>query len=100
MLMRLLRPLPALAGAAIMFVTRCQCRRKADSLPTRQRHCPCNISTTTIVNDGPSADAIPPGSPFEEFFRNFGDDNRQRHAASLGSGLSSMMPALWSQISM
>ena len=47
-----------------------------------------NISTTTIVNDGPSADMpqFPPGSPFEDFFRNFGDDNRQRRASSLGSG--------------
>ena len=29
---------------------------------------------------------FPPGSPFEEFFKNFGDDNRQRRASSLGSG--------------
>ena len=28
----------------------------------------------------------PPGSPFEDFFRNFGDKNQQRRAASLGSG--------------
>ena len=47
-----------------------------------------NISTTTIVRDGPSADMpqFPPGSPFEEFFKNFGDNNRQRKAQSLGSG--------------
>jgi serine protease Do len=47
-----------------------------------------NISTTTIVSDGPSADMpqFPPGSPFEEFFKNFGDNNRQRKAQSLGSG--------------
>ena len=47
-----------------------------------------NISTTTIVNDGPSVDMpqFPPGSPFEEFFKNFGDNNRQRKAQSLGSG--------------
>jgi len=47
-----------------------------------------NISTTTVVNDGPSADMpqFPPGSPFEEFFKNFGDNNRQRKAQSLGSG--------------
>ncbi|HCD20488.1 MAG TPA: serine protease, partial [Alphaproteobacteria bacterium] len=25
-------------------------------------------------------------SPFEEFFKNFGDENRQRRASSLGSG--------------
>ena len=47
-----------------------------------------NISTTTIVSDGPSVDMpqFPPGSPFEEFFKNFGDNNRQRKAQSLGSG--------------
>ena len=47
-----------------------------------------NISTTTIVNRGPGAEMpqFPPGSPFEEFFKNFGDNNRQRKAQSLGSG--------------
>jgi serine protease Do len=47
-----------------------------------------NISTTTIVNDRPGAEMpqFPPGSPFEEFFKNFGDNNRQRKAQSLGSG--------------
>ena len=47
-----------------------------------------NISTTTIVNDGQAMDMpqFPPGSPFEEFFKNFGDNNRQRKAQSLGSG--------------
>ncbi len=47
-----------------------------------------NISTTTIVNDGPGAEMpqFPPGSPFEEFFKNFGENNRQRKAQSLGSG--------------
>ena len=29
---------------------------------------------------------FPPGSPFEEFFKNFGENNRQRKAQSLGSG--------------
>ena len=47
-----------------------------------------NISTTTVVNDGQSMDMpqFPPGSPFEEFFKNFGENNRQRKAQSLGSG--------------
>ncbi len=47
-----------------------------------------NISTTTIVNGRPGAEMpqFPPGSPFEEFFKNFGDNNRQRKAQSLGSG--------------
>ena len=49
-----------------------------------------NISTTTVVNDGQAMDMpqFPPGSPFEEFFKNFGDNNRQRKAQSLGSGTS------------
>ena len=47
-----------------------------------------NISTTTVVNDGQSMDMpqFPPGSPFEEFFKNFDDNNRQKKAQSLGSG--------------
>ena len=47
-----------------------------------------NISTTTVVNDGQAMDMpqFPPGSPFEEFFKNFGDNDRQRKAQSLGSG--------------
>lgn len=47
-----------------------------------------NISTTTIISDGPGMDMpqFPPGSPFEDFFKNFGDNNRQRRASSLGSG--------------
>ena len=47
-----------------------------------------NISTTTIVNNGQAMDMpqFPPGSPFEEFFKNFGDNNRERKAQSLGSG--------------
>lgn len=92
MLMRLLRPLPALAGAAIMFVTLdVSAAERPDSFADQAEALSpavVNISTTTIVNDGPSADMpqFPPGSPFEDFFRNFGDDNRQRRASSLGSG--------------
>ena len=92
MLMRLLRPLPALAGAAIMFVTLdISAAERPDSFADQAEALSpavVNISTTTIVNDGPSADVpqFPPGSPFEDFFRNFGDENRQRRASSLGSG--------------
>ncbi|MEC7211463.1 MAG: hypothetical protein VXW25_05555, partial [Pseudomonadota bacterium] len=92
MLMRLLRPLPALAGAAIMFVTLdISAAERPDSFADQvEQLSPAvvNISTTTIVNDGPAMDMpqFPPGSPFEEFFRNFGDNNRQRRAASRGSG--------------
>lgn len=92
MLMRLLRPLPALAGAAIMFTTlNISAAERPDSFADQvEQLSPAvvNISTTTIVSDGPTMDMpqFPPGSPFEEFFRNFGDNNRQRRAASLGSG--------------
>jgi serine protease Do len=47
-----------------------------------------NISTTTIVNDGQGMEMpqFPPGSPFEEFFKNFGENRGKRRTASLGSG--------------
>ena len=47
-----------------------------------------NISTTTVVTDRPGTEMpqFPPGSPFEEFFKNFGENDRQRKAQSLGSG--------------
>ena len=92
MLMRYLRPLPVLAGAAIMFTTMSVgAAERPDSFADQvERLSPAvvNISTTTIVNDAPPMDMpqFPPGSPFEDFFRNFGDKNQQRRAASLGSG--------------
>ena len=92
MLMRYLRPLPALAGAAIMFTTiNVSAAERPDSFAEQvERLSPAvvNISTTTIVNDAPAMDMpqFPPGSPFEDFFRNFGDKNQQRRASSLGSG--------------
>jgi len=51
-----------------------------------------NISTTqTIANRGPEMPEFPPGSPFEEFFREFFDRHggqapTPRRATSLGSG--------------
>ena len=56
-----------------------------------------NISTTQVVKrdekDGPQVPRFPPGSPFEEFFKEFFDrqqqqqrDQPQRRATSLGSG--------------
>ena len=92
MLMRYLRPLPALAGAAIMFTTiNVSAAERPDSFADQvERLSPAvvNISTTTIVDDAPAMDMpqFPPGSPFEDFFRNFGDKNQQRRASSLGSG--------------
>lgn len=47
-----------------------------------------NISTTTIIEDRKyNAPSFPPGSPFEEFFKQFQDPNKgKRSAQSLGSG--------------
>ncbi|MBH89847.1 MAG: serine protease [Magnetovibrio sp.] len=54
-----------------------------------------NISTTQLIKgrSGPAMPQLPPGSPFEEFFKEFLDRNqqqgqqrRQRNATSLGSG--------------
>ena len=47
-----------------------------------------NISTTMVVKNDQAMDMpqFPPGSPFEEFFKNFGDNNQQRKTQSLGSG--------------
>ena len=92
MLMKMLRPMPALAGLAIMFMTlEVGAADRPDSFADQvERLSPAvvNISTTTIVSEGPPADMpqFPPGSPFEDFFKNFGDNDRKRRAASLGSG--------------
>ena len=47
-----------------------------------------NISTTTIIEDRKNnLPVFPPGSPFEEFFKQFQDPNQgKRRAQSLGSG--------------
>jgi len=92
MLMKLLRPMPALAGLAIMFMTiEAGAADRPDSFADQvERLSPAvvNISTTTIVSEGPAMDLpqFPPGSPFEDFFKNFGDNDRKRRASSLGSG--------------
>ena len=92
MLMRMLRPMPALAGLVIMFMTlEAGAADRPESFADQvERLSPAvvNISTTTIVNGGPKMDMpqVPPGSPFEDFFKNFGDNDRKRRASSLGSG--------------
>ena len=47
-----------------------------------------NISTTTVVETGGNREMpqFPPGSPFEEFFKEFGERGQTRRAQSLGSG--------------
>ena len=100
MLMTILRPLqharaamiPAVAGFVVMFisVTVIAGERPDSFADQAEKLSPAvvNISTTTIVSEGPSSDMpqFPPGSPFEEFFKNFGDNDRKRRASSLGSG--------------
>ena len=101
MLMTILRPLinptrriavPAVASIMITFsaVGGAAADRPDSFADQVERLSPAvvNISTTTIVSEGPGMDMpqFPPGSPFEEFFKNFGDENRQRRASSLGSG--------------
>ena len=92
MLMRMLHPMPALAGLVVMFLTlEAGAADRPESFADQvERLSPAvvNISTTTIVNGGPNMDMpqVPPGSPFEDFFKNFGDNDRKRRASSLGSG--------------
>ncbi len=48
-----------------------------------------NISTTTVVESrggGSQLPQFPEGSPFEDFFRDFENQDRPRRAQSLGSG--------------
>ena len=47
-----------------------------------------NISTTSVIEDRKNnMPTFPPGSPFEEFFKQFQDPNQgKRRAQSLGSG--------------
>ena len=105
MLLRMLRPThnsvahvgksymrPAVMAFAIIFIsTNLFASERPESFADQvEKLSPAvvNISTTTIVNDGQAMDMpqFPPGSPFEEFFKNFGDNDRQRKAQSLGSG--------------
>ena len=101
MLMKLLHPLqfvrsrfvrPVASGFLVLFVSvTAVAGERPDSFADQVEllsPAVVNISTTTIISDGPAIDMpqFPPGSPFEEFFKNFGDNNRQRRASSLGSG--------------
>ena len=82
-------------GAAIAFVMICvtmtQALARPDSfadLAERLSPAVVNISTTTVVSRGNGQDIpqFPPGSPFEEFFKEFGERGQTRRAQSLGSG--------------
>ncbi len=84
--------IPAIAGFVVVFlsVTVGAAERPDSFADQAEKLSPAvvNISTTTIVSKGPSSDMpqFPPGSPFEEFFKNFGDNDRKRRSSSLGSG--------------
>ena len=77
--------------AIMLAVTISQALARPDSfadLAERLSPAVVNISTTTVVSRGPQEDMpqFPPGSPFEEFFREFGERGQTRRAQSLGSG--------------
>lgn len=94
------RSLLAVATAASLLITALlsdggQARGAPDSfadLADRLSPAVVNISTTQSVSRGDEGQQqlpIPPGSPFEEFFKDFMERNRQgrpRRATSLGSG--------------
>ena len=101
MLMTLLRPMmaardkmvfSATAGIVVMLMSGAAlAAERPDSFADQvERLSPAvvNISTTTIVSGAPNMDMpqFPPGSPFEEFFKNFGENDNKRRASSLGSG--------------
>ncbi len=83
------------ALALLVFATAAQARAAPDSfadLAAELLPGVVNISSTQTIErrSGPQLPQIPPGSPFEEFFKEFFDQNRpeqrQRRATSLGSG--------------
>ncbi|MGC6537665.1 MAG: DegQ family serine endoprotease [Candidatus Puniceispirillaceae bacterium] len=79
------------AFVVMLALTMTQALARPDSfadLAERLSPAVVNISTTTIVKtrDNMEVPQFPPGSPFEEFFKDFGDRNQTRRAQSLGSG--------------
>ena len=81
-----------LAFAAMIVLTATQAFARPDSfadLAERLSPAVVNISTTTIVRSGGGnrdLPQFPEGSPFEDFFKDFGDRDQTRRAQSLGSG--------------
>ena len=79
------------AAFVIFAMTISQAMARPDSfadLAERLSPAVVNISTTTVVSRGNPQDIpqFPPGSPFEEFFKEFGERGQTRRAQSLGSG--------------
>ncbi len=86
---------PIVALALILQVSVAGAKSAPDSfadLAERLLPMVVNISTTTVIEgrDVPTMPELPPGSPFEDFFKEFFDRNpsqqRERRATSLGSG--------------
>ncbi len=87
-----------MAAALVLSARSAQARSAPDSfadLAEKLLPAVVNISTTQVVEggDGPQMPQLPPGSPFEDFFKEFLERNqpqspnrRQRKATSLGSG--------------
>ena len=81
-----------LAYAAMIVLSATQAFARPDSfadLAERLSPAVVNISTTTIVRSGGGnrdLPQFPEGSPFEDFFKDFGDRDQTRRAQSLGSG--------------
>ena len=91
---RWLIALPLLLGA-LMLASAVQARTAPDSFADlAQKLLPAvvNISTTQMTKSGsgPEVPRLPPGSPFEDFFKEFFERNqpqqRRRPTRSLGSG--------------
>ena len=81
----------AFAVILIMVMATSQAFARPDSfadLAERLSPAVVNISTTTVVSRGGGAELpqFPPGSPFEEFFKDFNERGQTRRAQSLGSG--------------
>ncbi|HEC90327.1 MAG TPA: DegQ family serine endoprotease [Alphaproteobacteria bacterium] len=88
--------LGSLVALSLVFIAvQAQARTAPDSfadLAERLLPSVVNISTTQVIKgrDLPEMPKLPPGSPFEDFFKEFFDHNqsqqRQRKVTSLGSG--------------
>lgn len=81
----------AFAAILVMVMATSQAFARPDSfadLAERLSPAVVNISTTTVVSRGGGAELpqFPPGSPFEEFFKDFNERGQTRRAQSLGSG--------------
>ena len=82
----------AFAAILVMVMATSQAFARPDSfadLAERLSPAVVNISTTTVVSSrggGAELPQFPPGSPFEEFFKDFNERGQTRRAQSLGSG--------------